>query len=108
MGKPTICIGENREADQRLCFLYSDRFLVYLNPNFQAYSSFLCLYRPVSDCSETTLLVFPEAAHLSFPVKARWSATVYHLVPDSAGQRLRRVSQDLPTAGSRPRGWDSR
>ena len=34
MGKPTICIGENkgadqlrgnREADQRLCFRYSDR-----------------------------------------------------------------------------------
>ena len=27
MGKPTICIGENkgnREADQRLCFRYSD------------------------------------------------------------------------------------
>ena len=33
MGKPTICIGKNkdadqlrgnREADQRLCFLYSD------------------------------------------------------------------------------------
>ena len=37
MGKPTICIGENkdadqlrgnREADQRLCFRYSDSTLV--------------------------------------------------------------------------------
>ena len=59
MEKPTICIGENkdadqlhgnREADQHLCFSYSDstiQFLSYLNPKFQASSSFLCLYRPV-------------------------------------------------------------
>ena len=39
MGKPTICIGENRDADQ----LRGNR----LNPKFQASSSFLCLYRPV-------------------------------------------------------------
>ena len=39
MGKPTICIGESkdadqlrgkREADQRLCFLYSDRTIPLL------------------------------------------------------------------------------
>ena len=56
MGKPTICIGENkdadqlrgnREADQRLCFRYSVQFLFYLNPNFHASSSFLCLYKPI-------------------------------------------------------------
>ena len=56
MGEPIICIGENKgtdqlhsnyEADQRLCFRYSDSFLFYLNPKFQASSSFLCLYRPV-------------------------------------------------------------
>ena len=45
MGKPTICLGENKgadqlcsncEADQRLCFRYSDsQFLFYLNPKFQ-------------------------------------------------------------------------
>ena len=56
MGKPTICIGENkdadqlrgnREADQRLCFRYSDSTIpLLLNPK-QASSSFLCLYRPV-------------------------------------------------------------
>ena len=47
--KPTICMGENkdadqlrgnREADQRLCFRYTDstrivHFLLYLYPNFQ-------------------------------------------------------------------------
>ena len=57
MGKPTICIVENkdaaqlrgnREADQRLFFATRIvQFLFYLNPKFQASSSFLCLYRPV-------------------------------------------------------------
>ena len=57
MRKPTICICENkdadqlrgnREADQRLCFRYRIvHFLAFLNPKFQASSSFLCLYRPV-------------------------------------------------------------
>ena len=64
MRKPDFCLGENkgadqlrgnREADQRLCFRYSDstiptrivQFLFYLNPKFQASSSFLSLYRPV-------------------------------------------------------------
>ena len=58
MGKPTICISENkgadqlrgnREADQCLCFRYSDtvKFLFHLNPKFQASSSFLCLYKSV-------------------------------------------------------------
>ena len=56
MGKPTICIGENkdadqlrgnREADQRLSATRIVQFLFYLNPKFQASGSFLCLYRPV-------------------------------------------------------------
>ena len=60
MGKPTICIVENkdadqlrgnREADQRLCFRYSDSTIPLLLKSeiskFQASSSFLCLYRPV-------------------------------------------------------------
>ena len=63
MGKPKICIGENkeadqlrgsREADQRLCFrsafVFATRIvqlLFHLNPKFQASGSFLCLYRPV-------------------------------------------------------------
>ena len=54
MGKPTICICENkgadqlrgnREADQRLCFRYwIVQFLLYLTPKFQASSLLLCLY----------------------------------------------------------------
>ena len=57
MGKQTICIGKNkdadqllgnREADQRLCFRYSDSTIpLLLKSEFQASSSFLCLYRPV-------------------------------------------------------------
>ena len=70
MGKPTFCIGENkdadqlrgnREADQCLCFCYSDnvQFLFYLNPKFQASSSFLCLYRPVCVRPENHIVGFP-------------------------------------------------
>ena len=60
MGKPTICIGENKDADQLRgakliaklisAFVFATRivqFLFYLNPKFHASSSFLCLYRPV-------------------------------------------------------------
>ena len=62
MGKPTIYIGENKDADQlrgnrsaplfshrtnqRLCFRIV-QILFYLNLKFQASSSFLCLYRSV-------------------------------------------------------------
>ena len=56
MGKPTICIGENKDADQLRgaklisAFVFATwivQFLFYLNPKFQASSSFLCLYRSV-------------------------------------------------------------
>ena len=55
MEKPTIRICENkdadqlhgnREADQRLCFRYSDSTFPLLS-KFQASNSFLCLYRSV-------------------------------------------------------------
>ena len=72
MGKPTICICENkdadqlhgnREADQRLCFRYTDSTLPLL---FKSKSS---SFQPASGtlqpdlcrtCSGTTLLVFPR------------------------------------------------
>ena len=57
MRKPTICICENkgadqlrgyREADQRLCFRYTDSTIhLLLNPKFPASSHLLCLYRSV-------------------------------------------------------------
>ena len=72
MGKLTICICENKgadqlrgdhEADQRLCFRYSDSTIPLLlkseNSSFQpasvAVQAGLCW-----TCSETTLLVFPR------------------------------------------------
>ena len=59
MRKPAFCICENkdtdelrgnREADQRLCFHYTDTTIPLLskfNPKFQASSHLLWLYRPV-------------------------------------------------------------
>ena len=53
MRKPTICLGENKGTDQLVttklisAFVFATRivqFLFYLNPKFQASSSFLCLY----------------------------------------------------------------
>ena len=57
MGKPTICICENKgadqlrsncEADQRVCFATQIvQFLYFLNPKFPVSSILLCLYSPV-------------------------------------------------------------
>ena len=59
MRKSAFCICENkdadqlrgnREADQRLCFRYTDSILIsliFLNPKFQASSHLLSLYIPV-------------------------------------------------------------
>ena len=72
MGKPTICVGENkdadqlrgnREADQRLCFHYSDSTIPLLLTS--EISSFYLFSESVQagfcrTWSETTLLVFPR------------------------------------------------
>ena len=76
MGKPTICIGENKdadqlrgnsEADQRLCFRYSDSTMPLLSkskisslwPSSVTVQAGLC-----RACSETTLLVFPRGSSI--------------------------------------------
>ena len=72
MGKPTICIcenkdadhlGGNREADQRLCFHYTDSTLsLLLKSEISSFQPASALVQ-VSLCrtrSETTLLVFPR------------------------------------------------
>ena len=71
MGKPTICIGENkgadqlrgnREADQRLCFRYSDSTIPpLLNSKISSFwlSSVAVQAGLCQTCSETTMLVFP-------------------------------------------------
>ena len=45
MRKPTFCICENKDADQRLCFRYTDSTIpLHLFPRFQASSFMLLLY----------------------------------------------------------------
>ena len=72
MTKPTICIGENkdadqlrgnREADQRLCFRYSDSTIpLLLKSEISSFYPFSVTVQPdlCQTCSETTLLVFPR------------------------------------------------
>ena len=72
MGKPTICIGENkdadqlrgnREADQRHCFRCSDCTLtLLLKSEISSFQLFSVLVQAslCRTCSETTLLVFPR------------------------------------------------
>ena len=72
MGKPTICIGENKgadqlrsncEADQRLCFRYTDSTIPLL-PKYKIpcfYQSSVTVQAGLCQtCSKTTLLVFPR------------------------------------------------
>ena len=76
MRKPTICLGENKgadqlrsncEADQRLCFRYTDgTFHLLLKSEISRFLLFsvtvqLGLCRT---CSETTLLVFPRGSSI--------------------------------------------
>ena len=76
VGKPTICIGENkdadqlrgnREADQRLCFHYSDSTIPpLLNSKISSFKPASVLVQ-VGLCrtwSETTLLVFPRGGSI--------------------------------------------
>ena len=81
MGKPTICICENkdadqlrgnREADQRLCFCYSDSTIPLLvKSEISSFWLFPVTVQPslCQTCSETTLLVFPRGGsfHVSPP-----------------------------------------
>ena len=88
--KRTICIGENKDADQlrgkadqRLCFLYMNSTLTLL------LKSKISSFKPVSvtaqtglcrTCSETTLLVFPRGGSFlsnekktQYPIMAKYT-----------------------------------
>ena len=72
MGLPTICIGENKgadqlrsncEADQRLCFRYSDSTIpLLLKSEISSFYLFPVLVQVglCRTCSGSTLLVFPR------------------------------------------------
>ena len=76
--KPTICIGENkgadqlrgnREADQRLCFRYSDSTIpLLLKSEISSFYLFSVLVQAglCRTCSETTLLVFPRGGSYAY------------------------------------------
>ena len=78
MGKPTICIGENKgadqlrsncEADQRLCFRYTDSTSPLLSKSkISASSHLLRLYRPVcvGPGRKHKLLVFSHTGSYDF------------------------------------------
>ena len=68
MGKPTICIGENkgadqlrgnREADQRLCFRYSDSTIPLLLKSELLALFCACKGRFVSDLLGNHIVGFP-------------------------------------------------
>ena len=78
MGKPTICIGENKDADQadhRLCFRYSDSTIpLLLKSKISSFLLFSVLVQTglCQTYSETTLLVFPRggsylSSHIGTP-----------------------------------------
>ena len=91
MGKPTICIGENKdadqlhgncEADQRLCFRYSDSTIpLLLKSELQASSSNLCLYRPVCvrPVRKPHCWFSHEAAHIESLAKRLYLMTVQQM-----------------------------
>ena len=68
MGKPAICIGENKGADQLCGNREADQFFFYLNPKFQASSSFSVTVQAglCQTCSKTTLWVFPRGGSIQF------------------------------------------
>ena len=79
MGKPTICIGENKGADQLRgnreadpsAFVFATRivtFLLYLPPKFQVSSLLLELYRPfcVRPVRKPHCWFSHETAHMFF------------------------------------------
>ena len=85
MGKPTICIGENKDADQLIsAFVFAPRivqFLFFLNPKFQASSLLLCLYRPVcvGPVQKPHCWFSHEAAQMYCGVSTRYNTTIVKL-----------------------------
>ena len=93
MGKPTICIGENKdadqlrgnlEADQRLCFRYSDSTTPnLLKSEISSFKLFSVLVQAglCRTCSETTLLVFPRGGSI---IRKYFSSSITFPCSDSS------------------------
>ena len=100
MGKPTICIGKNkdadqlrgnRKADQRLCFRYKDSTIPLL-PKYKIscfqLSSVTVQPGLCPTCSKTTLLVFPRDCSFVFQLKNPISTNMFQ-------QLLNRIKGEL-------------
>ena len=103
MGKPTICIGENKgadqlrsncEADQRLCFRYTDSTIpLLLKSEISSFYLFPVLVQVglCQSCSGIILLVFPrggsfikEIHHYVFiRIKVNVTSTLDHVLTAS-------------------------
>ena len=88
MGKPTIFICENKDADQlrdnreddqRFCFRYTDSTLPLLS---KSEISILCLCQT---CSETTLFVFPRVGSCAGTVPGKYIKVIVRLNCKSCG-----------------------
>ena len=103
MGKPTICIGEikvadqlrsNCEADQRLCFRYSDSTIPLSKSKIQASYHLLCLY--------SSVFVGPvRKPHCWFSHETAQMLPLAdtHPIPASFAFLIARSMQNLPTDG---------
>ena len=95
MRKPTFCICENKdadqlrgncEADQRLCFRYTDSTIpLQLNPKFQASSHLLWMYSPVcvGPGQKPRRPVFSQPGSIHVSVSVNQSFQVHAIDPDA-------------------------
>ena len=114
MGKPTVCMCENkdadqlrgtREADQRLCFRYSDTTIPPLlnSQNFKLLACFCdCTGRFVSDLFGNHIVGFPTRRLICFSSKLFWQ---YYENTGLLAHLSRRLTGELivyPCSGVRP------
>ena len=115
MRKPTICICENKgadqlrsncEADQRLCFRYTDSTIPLLSKSkISSLMPSSVLVQPglCQICSETTLLVFPRGGSniTAFHLKSHSTSVTFRddnfvnltkeILPDATSKTVRIV-----------------
>ena len=122
MGKPTICTGENKgadqlrsncEADQRLCFRYTDNYLFFLNPKFPDSNHLLGLYSPVcvrpgrnpncwfshAQAQIITIWKIIKNPHVSLPLKVNILFFFQNLTKEQADYCISRMKPYVDRSG---------
>ena len=116
MGKPTICICENkgadqlrgnREADQHLCFRYTDSTIPLLLKSeiSSSYPSSVLVQRGMCrTCSETTLLVFPRGgSYVTYSTRAPARLSIFSLSRLVVGSSSAKIPQFRQNVSARAR-----